>query len=240
MAYDAEIRVGTRIDTSQMQRLQVQINRTTDRAAQLVRELEELRHQEIPTEEYREVQRQIEETERKLNRLLQRRENFHGNHRSASWLNLNSEIEELQNSLPYLQGELQDLVDTGRAFTLGEDTEEFARRSRELSYVEANLRALNTRQEELIARENRSADGFSRIKDSAKKAFTALTGVLKNVDSALERMGDRVKKLFKGIHNGAERTNGLLSSFMSSVKKFRLRHFCCLRFLKLYIPCFQA
>lgn len=223
MAYDAEIRVGTRIDTSQMQRLQVQINRTTDRAAQLVRELEELRHQEIPTEEYREVQRQIEETERKLNRLLQRRENFHGNHRSASWLNLNSEIEELQNSLPYLQGELQDLVDTGRAFTLGEDTEEFARRSRELSYVEANLRALNTRQEELIARENRSADGFSRIKDSAKKAFTALTGILKNVDSALERMGERVKKLFKGIHSGAERTNGLLSSFMSSVKRIPLK-----------------
>lgn len=195
MAYDAEIRVGTNVDTSKMQKLQIQINKATDRAAQLVRELNELKNKEIPTDEYKELQKQIEAAELKLNRLLEKRERFTGSHNSAYWRNLNSEIEELQNSLPYLQGELQDLVDTGRAFVLGENTEEYVRKSRELAYVQANLRALNTRQEELIAKERRSADGFKRIGSSAKKAFLAINKGTKRSDGFLKSFGGRIKGL---------------------------------------------
>jgi len=195
MAYDAEVRVGTRVDSSQMQKLQIQINKTTDRATQLAKELNEIKNKKIPTDEYKEVQRQIEATEQKLNKLLEKRENFTGDRRSATWLNMNAEIEELQNSLPYLRGELQELVDTGKAFTLGKDTEEYERKSRELAYLHADLCALNKRQEELIAKENRGADGFRKMNASAKKAFAAINKGAKKSGNILRDFGNRIKGL---------------------------------------------
>ena len=219
MAYDAEIRVGTKVDTSQMQKLQIQINKTTDKVARLTQEMRELKNTEIPTDEYKEVQKQIEITEAKLNKLLEKKESFKGSRKSVSWLNLNSDIEELQNSLPYLKGELQDLVDTGKAFTLGTDTDEYAKKAKELSYAQAELQAFNTKQDELSSKQQKSAGSFSKMATAAKKAFTALSSGAKSV---FGKVSSVAKKAFGSVNKDAKKTNGLLATMRSRMQGLAL------------------
>lgn len=59
MSYDAEIRVGTKVDTSQMQKLQLKIDDATDKVAQLSKRLDELKSKKAPTEEYKQLQENL-------------------------------------------------------------------------------------------------------------------------------------------------------------------------------------
>lgn len=226
MAYDAEIRIGTSIDTSQMQKLQIQINKTTDKAAGLAQKLEELKNKKIPTTEYKEVQKQIEETESKLNKLLAKKEDFKGSHKSASWLNMTSEIDELQASLPYLKGELQELVDTGKAFTLGKDTEEYTKASKSFAYAQSELRALNTKQDEMIAKQQKAADKFTTLSKKGQKTYRGLASVIKGgLIKSFDTLKDKASKAFKSIHSGTKKSSGLFTDMKNRLKGIALSLF---------------
>ena len=49
--YDASIRVGTEVNTSQMQKLQIQIDKTASKVESLANKLDEVRNKKAPTEE---------------------------------------------------------------------------------------------------------------------------------------------------------------------------------------------
>lgn len=99
-----------------------------------------------------------------------------------------------------LKGQMQQLVDTGRAFTLGRDSEEFARLGQELKYAENNLLALNRRHDELAAKQGTVSERFSNMQKSAKKAFNA-------------------------VSQGTKKSNGLLSGFIGKIKTIALTVF---------------
>ncbi len=199
-SYDTEIRVATKVDTSQMQKLQIQIDKTVDKVEALQKEYDELcskkiptqgykklqeelsvaqkemeklkaqdsklsaldvkigkltqssteyaakmkevAEQRIPTQEYTEVQRQIENTEKKINDLMAKQEKMlatGGSRKSSVYKKMAYDLEELRNSLPYLKGELQDLIDKGKEFTLGTDTEKYQNLSAKYEAVNQEL-----------------------------------------------------------------------------------------------------
>lgn len=59
MAYDAEIRVGTKVDTSQMQKLQLKINDATDEVEHFLNRLDELKNKKAPTDEYKQLEEKL-------------------------------------------------------------------------------------------------------------------------------------------------------------------------------------
>lgn len=190
-SYDAEVRVSTKVDTSQMQRLQLQIDKAVDKVDALTKKYDELKNKKIPTQDYLDIQKQIDETRARLNKLLEDKEKFKGSRRSTKWLNMGSEIEELQNSLPYLKGELQDLVDTGKAFTLNH--EEINKTANELSRAKSELRMLVTKQSELGAKSNKVSDGLKRIGAVGKKAFGEMNGQIRKSGGLLSTFASRLK-----------------------------------------------
>lgn len=199
MAYDGEIRIKTKVDTSQMQKLQVQIDKATNKVAALTAKYEELKNKKIPTDDYLEIQKQIDATQVRLDKLLAKKESFRGSHKSASWLNMNSEIEELQSSLPYLKGELQDLIDTGKAFTLGSDSDEFRKVSSELSLAQKELRALQTKQAEMVSKGGKISDGFKKIAEAGKKAFHSIQPEIKKSNGMLSTFTSRLKGILLSL-----------------------------------------
>lgn len=199
MAYDGEIRIKTKVDTSQMQKLQVQIDKATNKVAALTAKYEELKNKKIPTDDYLEIQKQIDATQVRLDKLLAKKESFRGSHKSASWLNMNSEIEELQASLPYLKGELQDLIDTGKAFTLGSDSDEFRKVSSELSLAQKELRALQTKQAEMVSKGGKISDGFKKIAEAGKKAFRSIQPEIKKSNGMLSTFTSRLKGILLSL-----------------------------------------
>lgn len=201
MQYDGSVRFKTEIDannvTSQMQTVINALKKSEVEAARLKARMEELGKTKIATQEYKEIQKQIEQTEAKLNALLEKKERFRGSHTSATWLNMNSEIEELQNSLPYLEGELEDLVETGKAFTLGKDGKEFERLSDKLNVVNGRIQAGETRLQELMAKQ-------------------------KPISSEMDRLAKKSKKAFSNMASGAKKSGSLLSTFASRLKGIAL------------------
>lgn len=79
------------------------------------------------------------------------------------------DLEELRNSLPYLKGELQDLVETGKAFTLGKDTEEYDKLRKQLKYAENDMDSLKKKHELMLLKQVRSTDEFKKTAQETGK-----------------------------------------------------------------------
>lgn len=200
--YDGSIRINTKIDTkdvpSQLMKLENNMQKAADKVSSLRQKMESLKDVQIPTQEYQEIQKQIEATENKINDLVARQEKFistGGKESSSTYQKMQYDLDELRNSLPYLQGELQDLVDTGKAFTLGTDTEQYSKLGQELKYAENNLLALNRRHDELVAKQGTVSEWFSKMQNSAKKAFNAVASGTKKSSGLLSTFASRLKGL---------------------------------------------
>lgn len=78
--YDGSIRINTNIEVKQAEKelktLESNISKTANKIASLRSKMDALKDVKIPTQEYTEVQKQIEITEKKINDLLARQEKF--------------------------------------------------------------------------------------------------------------------------------------------------------------------
>ena len=87
----------------------------------LKKKVAEYGSQKIPTDEYREIQAQIDQATKKMNQLIASQErylNTGGKSGSSAYKKMQYDIDELANTIKYAEGELRDLENTGKAFTL--------------------------------------------------------------------------------------------------------------------------
>lgn len=104
--YDGEIRINTKMDTkdvsSQMLQLENRMQKTAQKAQQLESEMRKLEQQKIPTEEFLEIQKQIENAEHRLASLNDRMTKFlevGGNSDSKTFKGMQYDVAELEMSL---------------------------------------------------------------------------------------------------------------------------------------------
>lgn len=199
--YDASIRIDAKLNTKssivQLERLENRMVKTSDTITSLSAKMDELKDVQIPTQEYSEISSQIEKAEQKLNNLLEKQCQMQqeGRDNGIAWDRLNSQIEETQNEISYAKGELQDLVDTGKAFTLGRDTEEYAKLGQQLKYAENDMAVLNKRHDELIAKQGKASEGYKKLGKTAKQSFDKINKSAKKSGGLLGTMATRFKGL---------------------------------------------
>lgn len=193
--YDASIRVGTEVNTSQMQKLQIQIDKATSKVESLANKLDEVRNKKAPTEEYIEISKQIEKAEARLISLNAKQERMIslGKTSGSTWDGIKYDIEEVKNELLFAKSDLQDLVDTGKAFTVGGNSDEIAEYTSKLSMAKSELVALNTRKQELIDKQNDVASGFNKLSQSASKCYKTIQSGAKKSNSLFATMKSRLK-----------------------------------------------
>lgn len=101
--------------------------RQSEKVEELKRKVAEYGNQKIPTEEYREIQAQIDQATAKMNRLTEAQERFlanGGKKNSNTYKKQQYDIDELANTIKYAEGELKDLEASGTAFRTGTGTKE--------------------------------------------------------------------------------------------------------------------
>lgn len=195
--YDGSIRINTEINTSNLNSQTMRVNESLRRlegeATRLRDRLRELETTEVPTEEYADLSNQLARAQNRLDQLVQRQQRMQaeGRNSGAAWGRINRQIEVARNEVGAVETQMQELVDSGRAFRLGSDTDEYQRTSEQLRRVEADIEINNRRLQEMRNGQNSAADGFEEMEESSDKS-------LKNVDSGLQRIIKSIKK-FVGI-----------------------------------------
>lgn len=204
--YDAEIRVSTKVETSQMQKLQMQIDKTTDKVEALTKEYDELKNKKIPTQGYAELENKLKSAKSSLASLIAEEEKLvdAGLAMGAPWENVLKKEADAQLQIEAIQAEMQKLVDTGKAFTIGSDSEEISNKEKELSRARAELRMLLTKQDEMGAKTAKVSDGMRKIGNVSRNAFRA--------------MGRNAGGAFSTISRGARQSGGMLSTFAGRLK----------------------
>lgn len=187
-------------------KLNTQYAAQEQKVKKLREELEAYAETKIPTQEYLEIQTQIEKTEQKLSALTERQEKFldtGGKSNSSAYKKMQYDIDQLTNTLKYAQGELKDLEDSGSAFTLGKDTDKFAKMSDKYATEAEKLKQMN---ESLGA-------SYSRVKnefDEYKKRLLGVDDASKKAAKSTKKLGNQMDKSKKPAKKFGDALSGVI------------------------------
>lgn len=110
--YDAEVRVSTKVDTSQMQRLQLQIDKAVQKVDALTQKYDELKNKRLPTEAYTELESKLASAKAELTALIDQEEKFKsiGATTGVAWDTLIQKEADAQLKIESLNAEMQNLL----------------------------------------------------------------------------------------------------------------------------------
>ena len=137
--YDAEVRVSTKVDTSQMQRLQMQIDKAAMKVEALTKKCEDLKNQQVPTEAFAALESKLQSAQAELQKLNDEKAKFVSLGFGEEMLaGTNRQISEAQRNIESITAEMQKMKDAGTAFT-GIDPEKIRASENELYLAKGNL-----------------------------------------------------------------------------------------------------
>lgn len=226
--YDGSIRIGTEITTKQAEKelksLESSISKTADKIASLRSKMDALKGVKLPTDEYKAIQNQIDATEKKLDDLLARQEKFvstGGKESSSTYQRMQYDIDELKASLPYLKSELQDLEETGKAFTLGLDTDEYKSAAAQVEQLNQQMASDTQRQSELQSALAAEEERLAQIKANATVSDQRIIDALERRRQLLAEIKDMETV---GVGLGTEQYDSAvveLQQVESEIKKYK-------------------
>lgn len=177
--------------------------RQSEKVEELKRKVAEYGNQKIPTEEYREIQAQIDQATAKMNQLTEAQERFlanGGKKNSNTYKKQQYDIDELANTIKYAEGELKDLEASGTAFRTGTGTKEAKVDMEKLAVAEDKLANINDRLntsyksikgtvDEYKAKTLKASDANDKMSSSGNRASKSMKGVSKSAGGARMSLG---------------------------------------------------
>lgn len=122
-----------------------------------------------------------------------------------------------------LKGQMQDLVDEGKAFTLGSDSEEYAKMGQQLQYLERDMDVMAQKEEMLKTKAGSMEKPYAVLKARGKDliaVFGKLGGVVKNTTvKAFKTLGSVAKGALSRLLKPAQKSQELFSSMSVGIKK---------------------
>lgn len=171
--------------------LENKIVKSADKARTLREQMAALKNEKLPTAEYAEISKQIDKANIEINKLINQQQSMYlaGRKGTVEFQKIDDKISELHNELEYANGELKDLVDTGKAFTLGKDTAAYKKLGDQARYEESNLNALTVKHEELSKKQNENEKNYEKIGKRGSAVCNLLGRGINKVLSFSSKMG---------------------------------------------------
>ena len=144
--YDGSIRINTKIESKQAQAqlmtLQNQIVKAANKIDGLRSKMDALGDAKIPTQEYSDAEKEVKKLQKYLEDAYTQKERFletGGDESSRAFKGMEYNIEKLEIKLRQAENDVKSLVDSGKAFTLGRDTEKYKKLGQQLKYAENEM-----------------------------------------------------------------------------------------------------
>lgn len=230
--YDGSIKMNTKIETkdlnSQMLSVANAIKKSEDEIVRLNARIDELKNKKIPTSEYIKLQKELEDTQRKFDQVSDTVATFQkiGTDKSVMpFRQARDEAQELYMKVEEIRGAMFDLEESGKAFTSGMDTKEYAQAVSKVQQLSGNIEVGKRKLAEMQDKQEPVTEGFSRMRKVTGGIATALNTASNIGKRAFHTLGNVAKKAFTAITSGARQGNGLLSTFASRLKGLTLSLF---------------
>lgn len=184
-------------------------------ADKLQQRLNELGGQRVETQEFIDIQKQIEQAQAKLAKLKDQMEKFlttGGKEDSMTFKRMEYDAQQLEKTIEYAKDELQDLVDTGKAFTLGSESEDYTKTVEQLERVNNRMRYHTEQAYDMMDADQRAnvatsalGAGFRELGKGARQAASKIADLVKQllklaatrIKNAVENMGKSIGLLSK-------------------------------------------
>ncbi len=178
-------------------------------------------NQKIPTDEYKEIQAQIEQAAVKLNRLKEAQERYiagGGKKNSNTYRRQVYDMEELANTIKYAEGELKDLEETGKAFTIGNRTKEAMSDAEKLEQAERKLCDMHNKLQTAYDGVNDKINEYSQKADEATASTSRLSRIGGMVGKAIGSIATFGKNAAKSLTGAKKSSSGFGLSLGTLVK----------------------
>lgn len=139
---DGRITIDTKIETKgakeSLESLEYQIKKSAEYINELKKKMDALANQETPTKEYEDLQNKLSDAENNLSGLVAQQEEWEslGVVSGDAWDTLNENIAKASDNVDSIKEKMQELVDSGKAFTFGSEMAEYASYERQIKYEE--------------------------------------------------------------------------------------------------------
>jgi hypothetical protein len=192
--------------SSKQIKLQNDIKKTATEMRKLETSMKEMQNTKVPTQEYLDIQKQIEQAEAKLNRYLATEERMKAtgsvNTNSQSWKNLQYNIQQARNTVIAAKADMAGLSSTGGAFTVSADTTKLDAMRTKYTALQGKMGEYNAKLSEVQAKENSTGTTTSRLSSlfsKLKSAFTIAANGLRKVGSVARTVGSAFGSLMGGV-----------------------------------------
>lgn len=195
--------------SKQFQQMKIRLDGLYNKSQKLQESLKQMEATRIPTEEYKEITKQIEDAHKKLDafRAAEEKAKEIGKPLKGDRLRaMQYEVAQLENTIEYAKGDLQDLIDTGKAFTLGSDTQKYKDTAKQLNGVNNEIvktisatEALQQQEEELPEPVQRTSQAAEHLNSSMSKVGSLIGKVLHGLGNIAKTLGGKVVSVTKKL-----------------------------------------
>ena len=211
---------------SRITALNNQIEQTEAKIQRLTAEMSELGQSQIPTEEYKWYQDQIEATNRKLEGLISKQQKLDAmgeSHNSSRWKNLQYDIEQVTRQLEVYRSEMEHLKADGEAFTSGADSAAYSEKASKLQQLTGQLDVYRQRLSEAMEKEGRMGVALKVFGAVATAAFSKATNAaMKFAKSIGSKMASGIRSFISNMKRVGSSSNGAAKGIFRLSNMFKM------------------
>ena len=211
---------------SRMTALNNQIEQTEAKIRRLTDEMAELGRTQIPTEEYKWYQDQIDATNSKLEGLISKQEKLDAmgvSHNSSRWKNLQYDIDQVTRQLEVYRSEMQQLETDGETFTSGADSAAYTDRANRIQQLTSQLDVYRQRLAEAGAKEKTISAPLQKFASIAQSAFSSATrSAIKFAKSIGASMASKIRSFVSDSRKMSNASNGVSKSILKLSNMFKM------------------
>lgn len=221
----------------------------SNRAQKLARDLQAFGETKIPTEAYKELIAELKAAEKEADTLIKKQNSLRekagigvsdsdvtiqeklsnqGREFSKSWNNIENKIQEANEDIKRVETQMEQLVASGKAFTLGKDTEKYKDMANNLNTANQATNILLEKYGEKTQADEQVSQGNEEVAKSTEKATKATRAygktlgdvgktILHSLRTAINRVVSAFKALSKHLHSSSRGHNDFHKSLKRSL-----------------------